>query len=81
MTGSSAQRLYGAQRGFDLVQVAEGLEDESVDSTLQQSAHLAAEERDRFVPGRWSPGLQPDTQRSDGTHHEGPPIRRATGDR
>ena len=65
--------IHIARRGdrlADLVQVAEGLEDEQVGAALLQSLHLLAKDLARFFGRGRTIRLEPDAERPDGSRDE-----------
>ncbi len=59
------------QRGVDLVEIAEGLQDESVHAARDQAIHLAPEERLGLLTGGRTEGLDAHPQRTDRAYHRG----------
>ena len=70
----------GIDGGADLVQIAEGLEDEQIDAALEQRLRLLAEVLARLVDAGLAPRLDADAQRTDRAGHVRAVARRATRD-
>ncbi len=62
----------GLEGGMDLLQVAEGLQDESVHPALGQSSGLQGEMGHGLAPRGRAPRLDPDAERADGADHHRP---------
>ncbi len=74
------QRPHGVDRRADLVQVAEGLEDEEIDAALEQRLRLLAEVLARLVDAGLAPRLDADAERADRAGHVGAVAGRAPRD-
>src|SRR5690606_22481836 len=77
---SVADGTDGRDGGADLVDVAEGLEDEQVDAGFGQRGRLLAEDALRLVDARAAPRLDADAERPDGAGDERPVARGLAGD-
>ncbi len=67
--GDDRQVAFGTNRGngrADLIDVAEGFQQESIDSTGEEAAHLAGKGLTRLVHPETPEGLEPHSQRADG---------------
>jgi hypothetical protein len=57
---------------MELLQIAEGLQDESIHAALGQPSRLAGEMGDCLASGCRPPGLDPDAERADRAQHQRP---------
>ncbi len=69
--GQVADRAHGTDRGADLVDVAEGLEHDEVDSAVDQRARLLREKFLRLVHSGLAPWLDANAERADRTGDPG----------